>query len=104
MERLVDETIDPMRAIAEKYLAIPCSVMTPNKGREELLTELIKEYKVDGVIDIILQSCHTYAIETKTIQKHVNSLEIPFLTIETDYSTSDSGQIRTRLEAFVEMI
>ena len=103
-ERLVDETMDPMKALAEKYLAIPCSIMTPNKGREELLKQLIEDYKIEGVIDIILQSCHTYAVETKNIQKHVNSLGVPFLAIETDYSTSDSGQIRTRLEAFVEMI
>lgn len=103
-ERLVDETIDPLKAIAEKYLAIPCSIMTPNKGREELLSKLIEEYKVDGVVEIVLQACHTYAIETRNIKRHVNNLGVPFISIETDYSSSDRGQIRTRLEAFVEML
>lgn len=103
-EKLVDETVEPLKAIAEKYLSIPCSIMSPNKGREEMLTNLIEEYKVDGVIEIVLQSCHTYAIETRNIKRHVNSLDVPFISIETDYSTSDKGQIRTRLEAFVEML
>lgn len=104
LSRLVDETIDPIDAIAEKYLAIPCSVMSPNKGREELLEELIEEYKVDGVVEIVLQACHTYAVESRNIKRKVNSLGTPFLSLETDYSKSDCGQIRTRLEAFVEMI
>lgn len=103
-EKLVDETVEPLKAIAEKYLSIPCSIMSPNKGREEMLTNLIEEYKVDGVIEIVLQSCHTYAIETRNIKRHVNNLGVPFISIETDYSTSDKGQIRTRLEAFVEML
>ena len=103
-EKLVDETVEPLKAIVEKYLSIPCSIMSPNKGREEMLTNLIEEYKVDGVIEIVLQSCHTYAIETRNIKRHVNNLGVPFISIETDYSTSDKGQIRTRLEAFVEML
>lgn len=103
-EKLVDEIVEPLKAIAEKYLSIPCSIMSPNKGREEMLTNLIEEYKVDGVIEIVLQSCHTYAIETRNIKRHVNNLGVPFISIETDYSTSDKGQIRTRLEAFVEML
>lgn len=103
-ERLVDETIDPLKAISEKYLAIPCSIMSPNNGRTELLSKLVEEYKVDGVIEIVLQSCHTYAIETRNIKRHINAMGVPFISIETDYSTSDAGQIRTRLEAFVEML
>lgn len=102
-EKLVDETINPIKAIADKYLSIPCSVMSPNKGREEMLSNLIKEYKIDGVVEIILQSCHTYAIETRNIKRHLNNLQVPFMSLETDYSSSDKGQIRTRLEAFVEM-
>lgn len=104
LARLVDETQDPIDALAEKYLSIPCSVMSPNKGREELLEELIQEYKVDGVVEIVLQACHTYAVETRNIKKKVSSLGVPFMSLETDYSKSDSGQIRTRLEAFVEML
>lgn len=104
LSKLVDETINPMKALAEKYLSIPCSIMSPNIGRENLLKEMIEEYEIDGVVEIVLQACHTYAIETRNIKKTVNSLGKPFISIETNYSTSDSGQIRTRLEAFIEML
>ena len=105
LEELVREDIDPIDAIAEKYLNIPCSVMTPNKGREELLKQVIKEYKIDGVVEVILQACHTYNIEAYNIKKLVmKEKEIPYLALETDYSLSDSGQVKIRLEAFLELL
>lgn len=104
LARLVDEKESPMKALADKYLSIPCSVMSPNKGRESLLKELIEDYHVDGVIEIVLQACHTYAVETRSIGEIMKSLSTPFISLETDYSTTDTGQLRTRLEAFVEML
>ncbi len=105
LERLVDETIDPIEALAEKYISIPCSVMSPNSDREDLLKRLIDEYKVDGVIEIILQACHTYNVETHMIKRVVtNEKNIPYISLETDYSTGDTGQIKTRIEAFIEML
>lgn len=101
----IDETMEPIEAIAKKYLNIPCSVMTPNKGREELLKEMVEEYKVDGVVDMVLQACHTYSIETYNIKKIITKdKEIPYIALETNYSESDRGQIQTRMEAFVEML
>lgn len=103
--RLVDEDKNPIDAIAEKYLSIGCSVMTPNKERLKLLEELMDEYKADGVIDIVLQACHTYSVETKTIKDLVSGKKgIPYMAIETDYSQSDIGQVKTRIAAFIEML
>ncbi|MCQ6963932.1 hypothetical protein PV02_12800, partial [Methanolobus chelungpuianus] len=91
--RLVDETKDPVEAIAEKYLNVGCSVMAPNDNRIELMSELIDEYKVDGVIDVILQACHTYNVETRRIKEFVTGeKDIPYMSIETDYSQADEGQ------------
>lgn len=101
---LVDTEMDPIEAIAQRYLKIPCSVMTPNDGRHESLKTLIDEYAVDGVIDVILQACHTYNVETEKIKQTVNSVNTPYMSLETDYSNSDTGQIKTRLEAFLEML
>lgn len=101
---MVDTEKDPIEAIAERYLKIPCSVMSPNYGREELIVKLIDEYKIDGVIDVVLQACHTYSIETNTIRKTVQGVNTPYMDLETNYSMSDFGQIKTRLEAFVEML
>ncbi|WP_291569077.1 double-cubane-cluster-containing anaerobic reductase [Clostridium sp. UBA2485] len=103
--RLVDETKDPIDALAEKYLSIPCSVMAPNDGRLDLISQLVDEFSVDGVIDITLQACHTYNVETHRIKKFVNEeKKIPYMSIETDYSTSDIGQLKTRMAAFIEML
>ncbi|AFS77506.1 2-hydroxyglutaryl-CoA dehydratase subunit D [Gottschalkia acidurici 9a] len=104
-EELVDETIEPYDALTKKYLNIPCSCMSPNDGRLKLLDNLVDEYKVDGVIDMILQACHTYNVETFRIKNFVNGEKnIPYMSLETDYSQSDIGQLQTRISAFVEML
>ena len=105
LDRLVDETIDPIQALAEKYISIPCSVMSPNTDREDLLKRLIDEYQVDGVVEVILQACHTYSVETHMIKRVVTKeKDVPYMSLETDYSIGDTGQIKTRIEAFIEML
>ena len=103
-EMLVDEDKEPIDAIAERYLNIPCSIMTPNDGRMDRIKEYIKDYSVDGVVDVTLTACHTYAIETEKVRRAVEGCGKSYLAIETNYSSSDSGQLKTRLEAFVEML
>ncbi|MDD2217247.1 MAG: double-cubane-cluster-containing anaerobic reductase [Eubacteriales bacterium] len=103
-DRLVDEEGDPYKALAERYLNIGCSVMTPNNKRMELITSLVKEFNVDGVVEMTLQACHTYNIETNTVRELLQKQDIPFITVETDYSTSDVAQLKTRMAAFIEMI
>ncbi len=101
----VDEEGDPMKALAAQYLSTPCSVMSPNTGRFELLTRLIDEFSVQGVVDLTWQACHTYNVESYSIKKHVKERHgLPFLQIETDYSDSDAEQLKVRIEAFLEMI
>lgn len=102
---LVDETQPPLAAIAAKYLKIPCSCMSPNPIRMEQYETLIKDYRADGVVDITWQGCHTYNGESRVLQRHLQQLgSVPFLQIETDYSQSDVEQIRTRIQAFLEMM
>ena len=105
-DKLVDEDApDIYRAIAERYLSIGCSVMTPNPNRLELLGRLIDEYRVDAVVEITLQACHTYNVETLGIKRFVNEVKgIPYMAVETDYSTADIGQLNTRMAAFIEML
>lgn len=100
----VDETGDPYEAIARRYLQVPCSCMTPNPGRPESIKELVATFDVNAVIDLTWLGCHTYNAESTILQKFVEEeLELPFLHIETDYSESDTEQLRTRIEAFVEL-
>lgn len=103
-EHNVAETGDVWEALADKYLAIGCSCVSPNTQRLKLLSEMVEEYQTDGVIDVILQACHTYAVESLAIKRHVRQQhDIPYMAIETDYSTSDIGQLSTRVAAFIEM-
>ena len=95
---------DIVAAVAEKYLKIGCAVMTPDKRRMDLLRKLVPEYKVDGVVEIDLQACTAYAVESYTVRGLMEELDVPYMAIETDYSASDSGQLATRLEAFLEML
>ena len=101
----IDEEKDPITAIAEKYLRVNCSVMSPNPGRLEALDVQIDEYQVDGVVEVLLQACHTFAIESDAVKKFVTQKKhIPYIAINTDYSPSDQAQIDTRLGAFVELL
>ncbi|RYD06447.1 hypothetical protein N752_03735 [Desulforamulus aquiferis] len=107
LDRLVDEdeSKDVMVALAEKYLNIPCSCMSPNEGRLELIGKLAKEYQADGVVDLTWQACHTYNVEAFFIRDFVQSqLNLPYIHLETDYSESDVEQLRVRVQAFLELI
>jgi benzoyl-CoA reductase/2-hydroxyglutaryl-CoA dehydratase subunit BcrC/BadD/HgdB len=100
-----EKTDDPIGAIAERYLGIPCSCMTPNNKRLDEITKLIEKFKPDAVIDVILQACHSYNIESIKVEKHVREKHsLPFLKIVTDYTSEDSGQLTTRIGALIEMI
>ena len=90
--------------MARRYLDIGCSVMSPNNKRMESIDELIRDYKVDGVIEILLPMCHTYSVESGRIKHTVKGHNIPFTSITTDYSSSDSGQVELRIAAFMEML
>ena len=100
-----EDAEDIYDAIARKYLSIGCSIMTPNDNRIEMLGEIIDEYHVDGVVEVILRGCHATGAESFYIRKFVNEEKhLPYISIDTDYSNADTGQIATRLTAFIEMI
>ncbi|WBW96712.1 double-cubane-cluster-containing anaerobic reductase [Oceanirhabdus sp. W0125-5] len=99
------ETLEELiRNLGDRYLNINCACFTPNTGRIDDLVRYAEEYDVDGVIDYGLSFCHTYSIESKSIQDALREKNIPVMRIETDYSNEDSGQIKTRIEAFLEMM
>ena len=79
--------------------------MSPNPNRIKALDRMIDDFKVDGVVEMVLQACHTYAIESREIRKFVQDKKgKSYLNVETDYSSSDIGQLNTRIGAFIEML
>lgn len=107
-ENLVDESKttleDQYMALAERYMKINCACFTPNEGRIDDILRLAKEYKVDGIIDVNLKFCNLYDTEGYFVEKALKEFGIPVLGIETDYTDSDAGQLRTRISAFIEML
>lgn len=106
IDKLVDENNpDVYDAIAKKYFYIGCAIMTPNDNRIELLGRMIDDFKVDGVVEMILSGCHSVQMESISVCNFVNEEKhIPYLDIVTDYSQGDIGQLNTRMAAFIEML
>lgn len=102
---MIDETEkNVIKAISDKYLKTNCAVMSPNMGRLDDINYLIDLYKADAVIEVTLMACHPFNIESHEVGKFVKSKGLPYMHIETDYSKQDMGQVRTRIEAFLELV
>ena len=105
---LVDDsgtTVDAlMDAIVDRYFQVDCAIFTPNPGRLKHVQEMVKTYHADGVIHYGLQFCQPYLMEAIPVTEALKKKNIPTLRIETDYSMEDVGQLRTRVEAFIEML
>jgi benzoyl-CoA reductase/2-hydroxyglutaryl-CoA dehydratase subunit BcrC/BadD/HgdB len=99
------ETVEDMLdAIAARYMRIDCACFTPNTERLEHIVAMAQDLKADGVIHYGLSFCQPYAMEAFKVEKALEDASIPMLGIETDYSMEDVEQLKTRVEAFVEML
>ena len=93
-----------VRALAQRYMKINCACFTENTGRANDILRMVKDYKVDGVIDCNLQFCGLYSTESFLIKETLKKESIPYLHLETDYNSQDAGQLRTRVQAFMEIL
>lgn len=107
-ENLVEEGRDTfegqVEALAERYMNINCACFTPNEARIDDIKRLVKEYDIDGVIDVNLKFCNLYDTEGFLVERSLKEAGIPVLGIETDYTDADAQQLRTRIGAFIEML
>lgn len=105
-DRLVDEEEpDVYEALADRYLKIGCAIMTPNDNRISLLGRIIDEFQVDGVIEMILQGCHSDSIESISVRHFIDEEKhIPYMDVVTDFSRADIAQLTVRISAFIEML
>jgi benzoyl-CoA reductase subunit C len=110
----VDKTADPLQGIAERYLRklkiATTFVGEGNTYEENLearfghLKQRIAEFKVDGAILFIYKYCDPYGFEVPAMKSYIESAGIPVLYLEDEYSTSTLARVKTRIEAFLEMI
>ena len=97
---------NPMDALAERYLYnVPCPFMTDLPKRLNRIVKIARDYRVHALIYYNLKYCDTWRAEYKIIKDTLyRELSVPTLLIETDYSASDTGTIKTNIEAFIKKI
>jgi benzoyl-CoA reductase/2-hydroxyglutaryl-CoA dehydratase subunit BcrC/BadD/HgdB len=97
---------DLFQSLARGYLAdrVPCAFMRDSaKKRLDFAFKLIKDFNISGVIWYELLCCETYDSESYFFAEKMAERNIPMLILESDYSTADTGQLKTRIEAFIEI-
>ncbi len=92
-------------ALAYRYLHnFPCARMFPSDERFDRIIDYVKEFKVDGVVSQIVRYCVPYAHDLPLLTKRLSDIGVPTLGLDLEFGTSGSGQIATRVQAFLEMI
>ncbi len=102
----IDENVDPIEAIARRYFE---RVICPSKHfnityRGENIVKIAKEKKADGVIFLFLKFCDPHAFDYPYLKEYLDKERIPNMLLEVEQQIPAAGQLRTRLEAFVEML
>lgn len=103
---LVDESINPVDALAERYLSkISCPRMTDgHQKREEFMMDMIKDFNVDGVILQRMKFCALWWPEVFLLRNKLKEVGIPSLELEREYILSGAGAMKTRIQAFMEIL
>ncbi len=99
----VAETGDPYEALAGAYAEIPCPFCTSAERRLELLSEMIGQYKVDGVVFAVEKACESEKMDFPYLERELRCKEIPVSFLETEY-LCDVSSFATRIDGFVELI
>ena len=95
----------PVKAISRRYLSnFPCARMVPSDERFKRILNLVREFKVDGVVSQIIRYCVPYAHDLPLLRDRLKDIGVPMLALDVEYGTSGSGQIQTRVQAFLEML
>jgi len=110
----VDITPDLVQGIAERYLRklkLPTTCVSSGDTYQENLearfghiNQNIKEFKVNGVVLFIYKYCDPYGFEVPAMKSFIESAGVPVLYLEDEYSSSTLPRVKTRIEAFLEMI
>ncbi len=99
-------TVDGMiENLAAAYISKPsCARMMQLDERIRILTDRVHQTRADGIIHYALKFCDTYQYDVPQLKQHLAAAGIKFLAIEDDCTASSAGQLRTRLEAFKEIL
>jgi benzoyl-CoA reductase/2-hydroxyglutaryl-CoA dehydratase subunit BcrC/BadD/HgdB len=102
-----EEAEDPLSAIADRYLGrVPCpSIIDGFDHGYAILRDIISQWGVQGVVSARLKFCDHWAGGCKMLKDAMKQDSgLPMLDLEREYSTTESGQISTRVQAFLELL
>jgi len=102
----VDEDEPPMRALAARYLRkMSCPRMFEAfDQRYGRVVDAAREFEADGVVLEAMKFCDTWGIDAPLFMNRLRSEGIEVLRLEREYTRSGIGQLRTRVQAFMEML
>jgi benzoyl-CoA reductase/2-hydroxyglutaryl-CoA dehydratase subunit BcrC/BadD/HgdB len=101
----VDTRLPPMEGIARHYLFNrPQDATIYESNRYDHIFKLAKEYKVDGVVSDVIRYCAPHENDKPWLKKEMDERGIPILELGLEYGEPWSGRMRTRVEAFLEML
>jgi bzd-type benzoyl-CoA reductase N subunit len=97
---------DPIREIAKRYIRrVPCpSKHNSQFDRRDYLVDMARQGNADGVVMLLLKFCDPHDFDYPDLAKHLTESDIPHLRVETEMQPASIEQVRTRLQAFVEML
>ncbi|MCM0759501.1 2-hydroxyacyl-CoA dehydratase family protein [Sporomusa sphaeroides DSM 2875] len=97
---------DPLERLAAQWLDMSgCSLIyDTGNTRAQLLIDMTKQYKADGVIFSMMKFCEPEEFDYPLIKKDLEQADIPVLSFEIEQQMQSIEQIRTRLQAFKEML
>jgi benzoyl-CoA reductase subunit C len=102
---ILENADNPLEAISRRYLNnFPCARMYPSTDRFDRIVKLAREARVDGIISQTIRYCVPYAHDIPLLSSRLKTENLPLLSLDVEYGTSGSGQIRTRVQAFLEML
>ena len=96
----IEENIDPFRALARALMK--SSLNGSTSERIKRIKEMAESGRIKGVIITNMLGASHCAMETRLIEKELQS--VPVLAIDVPAPFGITEQIRTRIEAFLEMI
>ncbi len=101
----IDEDLDPMEALAKYYLADQQScprMIDTQESRRDFTINMARAFDCDGVICAKMIFCDQWQVEQFMMSMDLEEEGIPFLKLEREYVTSATGQLKTRVQAFIE--
>lgn len=102
---LVGPDSDPLRAISRRYLDIVSSpFMYQYEERLDHVKEMVRRYHVEGAIIFVLKFCDAHLFDVPLLVEELKKLGLPVLYLEWEHSMGGIAQLRTRIEAFIEMV